>query len=289
MGKEVRQKKAPIKYGHWGTVKKVNSFRNAVNVRLAGGIILEDVPVATWNWVCDYNKYLAGERNLPPENSRVFVLMPTGTFDSAFVLCSGLSFYEDRHKSKFMANNETEKEKKNSVLEKVTQSNWKEKKDLKTGQINIVSPKENIKINIQDDSKKQEVKIDVKNIDTVLNVNGAKFEVKKDGNITIKAKSQGTIYLNGEKECVVNGKELKQQLEKVSGRIDKIINALKNAPVAAQDGGATYKASIVALLGIDIPKPTPDPDNPPNVSDLAPPMGREDFNGILNNKVKHGG
>lgn len=51
---------------------------------------------------------------------------------------------------------------------------------------------------------------------------------------------------------LVKGMELKTQLDKMSARIDGIADALKNSATAAQDGGAVYKAAIVAAIaGLD--------------------------------------
>ncbi|QKS92447.1 hypothetical protein [Treponema phagedenis] len=52
--------------GMWGTVTDVDSTRNAVNVRLTGGVLLEDVPVASLDeWICEFKDgdYMSGSRN----------------------------------------------------------------------------------------------------------------------------------------------------------------------------------------------------------------------------------
>lgn len=70
----------------------------------------------------------------------------------------------------------------------------------------------------------------------------------------------------GKNGGLCNTVELKDQLEKMSNRIDSIIDALSKSPTAAQDGGATYKAAIAtALAG----------------------LGKEDFSGIEDTRIKH--
>ena len=61
--------------------------------------------------------------------------------------------------------------------------------------------------------------------------------------------------------------ELKTQLDKMTARIDGIMDALKNAAVAPQDGGATFKLNI----GLH----------------LATLVNKEDFSNIENEKIKH--
>ena len=65
----------------------------------------------------------------------------------------------------------------------------------------------------------------------------------------IIARENGTVELFGtDAGGVVKAAELKLQLDKMTARIDAVINALQNSPTAAQDGGSTYKAAIVTAL-----------------------------------------
>jgi phage gp45-like len=85
----------------------------------------------------------------------------------------------------------------------------------------------------------------------------------------ITAREDGTLELSGtDAGGVVKAAELKSQLNKLSARVDGIIDALKNSQTAAQDGGATYKAQIAVKL-----------------SSLA---GKEDFSNLESEKVLHG-
>jgi phage gp45-like len=63
------------------------------------------------------------------------------------------------------------------------------------------------------------------------------------------ARNNGTVELFGnDYGGVVKVRELRQQLAKLSARLDGVIDALKNSSTAAQDGGAAYKAGIAAAL-----------------------------------------
>jgi phage gp45-like len=67
---------------------------------------------------------------------------------------------------------------------------------------------------------------------------------------------------------LVKVEELKTNLDKLTARVDGIMDALKNSPTAAYDGGASYKSAISAFLATLIDK--------------------EDFSNIESKKVFHG-
>lgn len=90
----------------------------------------------------------------------------------------------------------------------------------------------------------------------------------KDGGFVV-VRADKTVELNGTQNGgVVKAQELKKQLAVLTARVDGIINALKSAPTAAQDGGASFKAGIVGVLSAIAQK--------------------EDFSDIESDKVKHG-
>lgn len=248
--------------GMWGTVTDVDSTRNAVNVRLTGGVLLEDVPVASLDeWICEFKDgdYMSGSRNLPPENARVFVLMPTGTFEGAFVLCSSLSMFEKEHQKKFMSTKEQRAEKNVERL-RVRPGKWIEKYNYKTGQLELTSSNEKVKIAIADDNNKKEVSV---------NAFGANITIDKDGNIAVKAATDKKISLNGENlSGIVKADELKTQLDKMSDRIDKMVNTFNGWVVLPNDGGAALATAMKTVIGT---------------------MVKEDFSNIKNDKVVHGG
>ena len=85
----------------------------------------------------------------------------------------------------------------------------------------------------------------------------------------IIVRETGTVELFGtDAGGVVKAKELKTQLDKLTARVDGIMDALKNSATAVQDGGATYKGQIVAVL--------------------AALANKEDFSNIESEKVLHG-
>jgi phage gp45-like len=115
--------------------------------------------------------------------------------------------------------------------------------------------------------------------DTALYTGGGGWIVLREaGGVEINSKASGNITLIGENGNielfgtdaggVVKAKELKTQLDKLTARVDGIMDALKNSATAAQDGGATYKGQIVAML--------------------ATLVDKENFSNIESEKVLHG-
>lgn len=95
--------------------------------------------------------------------------------------------------------------------------------------------------------------------------------------VVIRGNSQGFVVMVEEVEEVIirggeNGGlikigELVENLDKMTKRIDGIIEAIKNSTPVAQDGGTSMKASIVASLNTLTEK--------------------EDFSKIENEKIRH--
>jgi len=84
----------------------------------------------------------------------------------------------------------------------------------------------------------------------------------------IIARNNGTLELFGtDAGGIVKAAELKTQLDKLSARVDGIINALNSSPVTPTDGGASFKAGIVAALAA---------------------LVKENFSNLESEKVLHG-
>lgn len=91
---------------------------------------------------------------------------------------------------------------------------------------------------------------------------------------TLKLDADGTtLEMNGDKsvwnggsETTANATNLKQELTKMSARIDGIIQAITASAVAPMDGGATYKANMAAVVSA---------------------LQKEDFSKMIDDKIKH--
>jgi hypothetical protein len=152
------------RYGEWGRVELLHSEDNSVDVFLDIGIYLKRVPVSSREWVVpgrDADKdYDSGERNLPPVQARVYIMMPTGTYDDCFVLCSGFPTIEQP--KPYM---EKDKER---IKERITPSGWHITDDYVTGSHKAVSLDEKTSIDLDygnEDEPKEDPELHLKLFD----------------------------------------------------------------------------------------------------------------------------
>ena len=82
---------------------------------------------------------------------------------------------------------------------------------------------------------------------------------------TLEMNGSNSVW-NGGSETTANATNLKQELMKMSARIDAIMNAIKSGVPSPMDGGAAYKASMIPIIS-------------------TPP--KEDFSNMIDDKIKH--
>lgn len=164
--------------GFWALVTDVNSINNTVTVVSDTGYKIPNIPVMSNEWVTidDSKKYIPSTRNLPPKNSRVFVLTPTHTATGAFVLCSGFSRGDENIRTLWAAD-ENELEDKNNCRETKTQGGWDITEEYANGNFKAESNDGKIKINIntaEDTQKSQpkEVSVTAWGNTVIINENG---------------------------------------------------------------------------------------------------------------------
>ena len=98
----------------WAIVKKTYSSRGMVDVELSTGNIIKNCGVVSKEWAGFDTDGGYGERNLPPENSKVLILFPEGIIENAVILGSKLSLLgkvgeEQKAEGLFDADKESEK------------------------------------------------------------------------------------------------------------------------------------------------------------------------------------
>lgn len=197
--------------GFWALVTDVNSINNTVTVISDTGFEYPNIPVMSNEWVTvdDSKDYIPSTRNLPPKNSRVFVLTPTYTATGAFVLCSGFSRGDENIRT-LWAKNENELEDKNNCRETKTQGGWDITEEYANGNFKAESNDGNITINVNttEDSQKsqlKEVSVTAWNNKVVINEDGISV-VDKNGN-TIKSISK-KLFLEVVEKQEVAGQEV---------------------------------------------------------------------------------
>jgi hypothetical protein len=144
------------RYGEWGRVETLHSEDNSVDIYLDSGVHLKRVPVASREWVIsgedsgkDYN---SGERNLPPVHARVFVMMPSSTYNDCFIMpFSGFATIDQT--KPFM---EDDQEK---TVERITPSGRHITYDKDTGSYKSISPNEKTSFEIDFDANELHITV----------------------------------------------------------------------------------------------------------------------------------
>ena len=195
------------RYGFWGVVREVHPEDCTVHVLTDMGILLTGVRVASAEWVTvEKDKPLTGERHLPPVDTYVFCMMPTGEYTSAFVLCSGFTRQEAVH-----ADFKKKGEDAAMTHEKVDNSRWHYTCDYRTGTKKLYNKMEDPTISIEVDQETdgdEKVTITVHGMvitatkDDGLNITTDKkitlkdkegFTYETESNVSIKSSKQGTV------------------------------------------------------------------------------------------------
>lgn len=117
------------------------------------------------------------------------------------------------------------------------------------------------------------------NVKTTIKINeNGDVSVETKGNVSvnsngdISASAGGTINLDGDGYGgLCKTQELQSQLDVLSGRLDSVVDGIKNATVTPEDGGASLKTGIMASINAYILE-----------------HGKEDFSQIESDKVLHG-
>ena len=171
------------RYGFWGVVREVHPEDCTVHVLTDMGIVLTGVRVASAEWVTvEKDKPLTGERHLPPVDTYVFCMMPTGEYTSAFVLCSGFTRQESVH-----ADFKKKGEDAAMTHEKVDNSGWHAFSDYRTGTKKIYNKMEDPTISIEVD---QETDGDEK---ATITVHGMVITATKDDGLNITTDKKITL------------------------------------------------------------------------------------------------
>ena len=195
------------RYGFWGVVREVHPEDCTVHVLTDMGILLTGVRVASAEWVTvEKDKPLTGERHLPPVDTYVFCMMPTGEYTSAFVLCSGFTRQEAVH-----ADFKKKGEDAAMTHEKVDNSRWHYTCDYRTGTKKLYNKMEEPTLSIEvdqetDDDEKATITVHGMVItatkDDGLNITTDKkitlkdkegFTYETEGEISIKSSKHGTV------------------------------------------------------------------------------------------------
>ena len=199
--------------GFWALVKEVNSINNTVTVISDTGFEYKNIMVKSDEWVT-INKsknYIPSQRNLPPKDSRVFILTPTHSATGAFVLCSGFSRGDENIRTLWAKNN-SELEDKNNCRETKTQGGWDITEEYADGNFQVVSNGGNITITAnttKNDQKSQPKEVSVKAWNNVITVNENGIKITDKNNNVFESKQNGFSITVGNSKIVVSNTSVK--------------------------------------------------------------------------------
>lgn len=201
------------RYGFWGVVKEVHPEDCTVHVLTDMGIVLTGIRVASAEWVTvEDGKHLTGERHLPPVDTYVFCLMPTGEYGSAFVLCSGFTRQEAVH-----ADFKQKGEDAANTHEKVDNSGWHATSDYRTGTKKIYNKVKEPTISVEVDQERDG------NEKVTVTIHGTVIKVTKDDGVDIVTDKKITLKdkkgFNYETESDISLKSSKQGTVEVGNSI----------------------------------------------------------------------
>ena len=225
--------------GFWGLVKEQNSKNNTVTVVSDTGFEYSNVPVVSDEWVTidDSKNYIPSTRNLPPVNSRVFVLTPTYTASGSFVLCSGFSRGDENIRT-LWAKNDSELNDKNNSRETKTQGGWDITEEYSNGNYSAKSNDGNIVFNVNttensSKSQSQEVSVTAWNNKIIINSDGITITDKNNNQVKMTS-SDIQIYSNSTEKIKIGN-----SVDTIKGIFSDLINVLNSFQTAGSPASHT--------------------------------------------------
>ncbi|GHU10330.1 hypothetical protein FACS1894151_09600 [Spirochaetia bacterium] len=195
--------------GFFGVVIEVQPKNNTVSIRSDTGRVFVGIRVASPQWVTmptgdsqvKNKEKLTGQRYLPPVNTFVYCLMPTGEPSSAIVLCSVFAYRDAGHAELRDAPAGKEEDFQN-IDERIDSGGWKFTHDLRTGTRKIqnapVDGNETISLEVNQ-KEKGKSKITLQFFDNTIEFDEEKQGLKQtiNGDIDLAVQGKATIAVNG--------------------------------------------------------------------------------------------
>jgi len=238
-------------YGMWGKVIARHSDDHTVDVLTDRGFEVRRIPVASRDWVTESDPP-AGGRDLPPEDTYVFMLMPTGQIESAFIIASAFPRTLSTMKNEFLAGGKEEES--FSRIE----GGWQKTYDKSKGDT-LIEDKDGFTLTVKKSEKKTTVVDwnnnqatidengiavrDANNNKATMNASGTKIEDKNGNVITMNASGVIVKDKNGnEVDMQATGATIKTTKGKITG------GAFEMAGTVAPTGSGPFCAIPVCPL-----------------------------------------
>lgn len=213
-------------YGMWGKVIARHSEDHTVDMLTDRGFEVRRIPVASRDWVTESDPP-AGGRDLPPEDTYVFMLMPTGQIESAFIIASAFPRTLSAMKNEFLAEG-----KEGEAFSRI-EGGWQKTYDKSKGDT-LIEDKDGFTLTVKKSEKKTTVVDwnnnqatidgngiavrDANNNKATMNASGTKIEDKNGNIITMDASGIVVKDLSGnEVEMQATGTTIKTTNGKITG------------------------------------------------------------------------
>ena len=133
--------------GFWAVVQAIDAKHNWCDIISDQGLKYYSIPVVSNEWVRKTDDYITGEINLPPVESRVFVLTPDGTMAGAFILCSGFPYCDTSVRKIWPTSDE-----EGQIHKKITQSGWTITEDYSNGDLTLTDKEAKTTVSITEEN-----------------------------------------------------------------------------------------------------------------------------------------
>ncbi|GHT83732.1 hypothetical protein FACS1894137_05660 [Spirochaetia bacterium] len=237
--------------GFFGVVIEVQPKTNTVSIRSDTGRVYTGIRVASPQWVTMSDKNgqtkskdkLTGKRHLPPVNTCIYCLMPTGEPSSAIVLCS-IFAYQDPNHSYFKEDSEDA-----AFTEKlIDNGGWMFTHDMRTGTRRIknhpVDGKETISLEIDQEEEGKNK--------TTLTIYENIFEIDEENKkVTATIKGDADVGVKGNANLKVDGdiviESIKTGLLKIGNIIDTL-GAMIGRYIDIMIGAQTIGSPVLHMM-----------------------------------------
>lgn len=198
-----------VVYGMWAKVVERHSEDHTVDVLTDRGMTVSRIPVASRTWALDRDTPLGG-RDLPPKDAYVFLIMPDGYVERAFVIASGFPKSSKNFKNEFLVKGKEEEQ-----LTKI-EGGWKKTYDKAKGDL-FIEDDDQFSLTVKKSDKKIDLK-DWQNNEVVIDSNGIKITDKNSNSITMDASGILVKDKNGnEVQLTPSGATIKTVNGKITG------------------------------------------------------------------------
>ena len=246
--------------GFFGVVSAVHPVDLTVDVIADSGVEIQHLKVASRQWV-DYEEgaspQLTGRRDLPPVGSYVYCVMPTGTYNGCFVLCS--LFSDEAVHGEYRAADDTDEDIANTVLD-VEKSGWQATTDIRTGSKSVQNKQtdETISLSVDQETAGDEA-VTLTVHGTVITIDAEGISITTDKAITMDAgegvtnRYTGDLTISSDGAVSISATQtglltLGNSVSTLGAMIDDLLTQLQSLQTVGSPATQTISPATIANL-----------------------------------------